>query len=114
MEIENKKIIKATKLELFDIFIKQKLYYVISYKKYLKIMKEYGCKIIESDSRKLFWKSIKFVICFPYIVLKAWIKQFKKLRRKDIPLVLIITFIFTTMCIIFSILLYICLYLLGL
>jgi len=81
MKIKDYRIVKATKLELFDMYVKQKWHYIMPYNEYLEVMKDGGCKIVEEDNNKLFWRKVKLVLSFPFILIKAQIKCLKEWRN---------------------------------
>lgn len=81
MKIKDYRIVKATKSELFDLFVKQEWYYIMPFNRYLEVMKDGGCKITEGDNNKLFWRKVKSVLSFPFILIKAQIKCLKEWRN---------------------------------
>ena len=81
MKVEDNRVVEATKLELFDLFVKQEWYYIMPYNRYLEVMEDDGCKIVEEDNNKLFWRKVKLVLNFPFILIKAQIKCLKEWRN---------------------------------
>ena len=81
MKVEDNRVVEATKLELFDLFVEQEWYYIIPYNRYLEVMEDDGCKIVEGNNNKLFWRKVKLVLSFPFILVKAQIECLKEWRN---------------------------------
>lgn len=81
MKIENNKVVEATELELFDLFIKQEQYYFMPFKRYLELMKNDGCALIEGNKHELFIKKVKLMLSLPRKLLGAQIRYLRAKRK---------------------------------
>lgn len=74
MKINNNRVVEATELELFDRFVAQEYYYFMSFKRYLELVQENGCKIIRTNNYELLTKKVKLVLSLPLKLLGAQLK----------------------------------------